>query len=102
VADVSSNHTRAILEIDTTNRMLHVFMAAPCCSGGKIYHKQSSLDSISFPPGLGTEFIYHATDTCINNPTSTKQNLTSTTNLVVVAGAGCGANFYHHNFMDLP
>ncbi len=103
----SNNHTRAILEIDEENRMLHVFLAAPCCSGGRIYHKQTSLDNPSFAPGMGTSFIYNTANPssdalCLNNPTSTKQNLTSATELVVLAGAGCSNNRYYHNIIDLP
>jgi hypothetical protein len=98
---VAEDQTRAIVTIDEQNRQLYVFAAAPCCSGDKAYYKQTSLDSISFPSGPGATFMQSATDTCINNVSSTKQNLTSSTDLVVIAGADC-TDFYFHNKIDLP
>ncbi len=70
------NHTRPIVEIDQQNRNLYMFAALPCCSGGTIYYKQTSLDTLAFPTGLGTSFMQSASDVCINNVSSTKQNLT--------------------------
>jgi hypothetical protein len=80
------DHTRAILQIDTGARELHFFAAAPCCAGGTIYHKKASLDNPVFQPGLGTAFIHSAAHPEANNPTSTKQNLTGSTGLLVLAG----------------
>ena len=83
--------------------MVHMFAASPCCNGGAIYHKQTSLDSISFPAGLGTPFIQSATDTHINNPTSTKQNVDDTTGLLVAAGDDfLGTDSYFHNRLTPP
>ncbi len=98
---VSDNHTRPIVVIDTSNRILHVFMSSPCCTGGTIYHKQTSLDRISFEPGLGEPFLADAVDKCINNPTSTKQSVTSGTDLVVLAGTVCTGR-YLHNTLNVP
>ena len=98
---VSENETRAIVEIDQQNRTLYMFAAAPCCSGGAVYYKQTSLDAISFPTGMGASFMNSAADFCINNPSSTKQNLTNATDLVVFAGANCTSSYFH-NKIDLP
>jgi hypothetical protein len=100
VSKVSNNHTRPILLIDEENRSLYVFASAPCCNGGAVYYKETSLDAILFPVGLGTTFMQSSGDNCTNNPTSTKQNLNSTTDLVVLAGADC-TDFYFHNMSDL-
>ena len=100
VSKVSNNHTRPIVLIDQDNRSLHMFASAPCCNGGAIYHKQTSLDAILFPTGLGTPFMQSDGDNCINNPSSTKQNLNATTDLVVIAGADC-TDFYFHSMSDL-
>jgi hypothetical protein len=97
---VADNETRAILLIDTDNRMLHLFAAAPCCSGGIVYTKTSSIDNINFPPGKGTPFIQSSSDTTINNPSSTKQNVNGASGLVVIAGDD-HSKFYLHNKIDL-
>ena len=77
--------TRAIVQIDRTNRELYVFGAAPCCSGGTIYFKKAALDNPQFAPGLGTPFIHSAAHPEANNPTSTKQTVNASTGLVVMA-----------------
>lgn len=97
---VTEQHTRAVLAIDATNRVVHVFAAAPCCSGGVIYHKQSPIDALSFPPGLGTPFIASAAHPEFNNPTTTKQPVTAATGLVVMASDD-QTRFYGHNRIDL-
>jgi len=101
VSRVSDSQTRPIVTIDQQNRQLYFFASAPCCNGGTVYYKQTSLDSISFPTGMGTLFMHSPTDVCINNASSTKQSLGGTTNLVVIAGADC-THSYFHNTIDLP
>jgi hypothetical protein len=100
VFTVAEGHTRAVVLIDSEHRRLHVFAAAPCCSGGVVYTKSSPLDDIRFEPGLGTPFIANATHTQVNNPTSTKQNLDSSTGLLVLAGDD-DTNRYLHNYVSL-
>ena len=65
------NHTKPMVTIDQVNRKVYVFATGPT---GTIYYKQSALDNISFPVGLGTPFIKSTNN--INNVTSTKQNIT--------------------------
>jgi hypothetical protein len=98
---VSEKHTRPIVTMDQQNRQLYMFAARPCCSGDVIHYKQASLDAISFPVGSGTSFMDSPDDNCINNVSSTKQNLTSSTDLVAIAGADC-TGFYFHNNINLP
>ena len=86
--------TRPILLIDTENRDLYVFMADT--GGGVIYYKHSDIDTINFPDGSGTPFIDF--DASIDDPSSTKQNLTSNTHLVVIASDN---EFYYHNCLTL-
>jgi hypothetical protein len=100
VTTVTESQTRPIVQLDQQNRKVYVFASAPCCSGGTIYHKQADLDAIAFPSGAGTSFMHSASDDCINNPSSTKQNQTNATDLVVIAGADC-THFYFHNRIDL-
>ena len=77
--------TRGILAIDTTNNLLHVFATAPE-SNGTIYEKTSPLSSLSFAGGLGTQFIRDNSQDDLNNATTTKQTVNSTTGLLVLAG----------------
>jgi hypothetical protein len=100
VFTVAEGHTRGIVLIDSQHRRLHVFAAAPCCSGGVVYTKSSPLDNLQFEPGMGTPFIANSTNTHINNPTSTKQNLDSSTGLLVMAGDDTSKR-YLHNYVSL-
>src|SRR5215208_6171636 len=96
---VIDHHTRPIVMIDQEHRDLYMFATAPENSG-TIYYKKTPLSNISFSEGLGTPFIQSTTDTCINNATSTKQNVNSATGLLVQASDDTSKN-YLHNFMDL-
>ena len=100
VGTVADDLTRAIVQIDSTNRRLYVFAASPCCNGGTIYMKSTSLANISFGPGKGTPFIQSATDVNINNPSATKRNVNSATDVVVLAGDDT-SRFYLHNTLNL-
>lgn len=82
---VADNQTRPLVLVNPENRSLYVFAAGPCCSGGVVYYKQTSLDSPNFASGPGDPFIKLAANTTINNPASTKQPLTNRSGLLVVA-----------------
>ena len=77
--------TRGVLAVDTTNNLLHVFATAPE-GNGTIYEKTSPLSSLSFASGLGTPFINDNDSKHLNNATTTKQTVNSTTGLLVLAG----------------
>ena len=104
---VGDNHTRPIVMLDEEHRDLYMFATAPCCTGGAIYYKKTSLSNVSFSSGVGTPFIQSPTDTNINDATSTKQNVSSATGLMVMASSGTvvsgttGSGYYWHNLMDL-
>jgi hypothetical protein len=74
--------------------MIHVFSTGPQ-GGGAIYEKTSPLDNISFPIGLGTPVIEDAASPHMGNATSTKQNVNSTTGIVVLASDD-STNYYWH------
>ena len=97
---VSDDHTRAIVMIDSEHRVIHMFATAPV-SGGTIYEKTSPLDAISFPVGPGTPFIQDPSSAIINDATSTKQNVNSTTGLAVLACDDATAGYYWHNYETL-
>jgi len=97
----SDNHTRPIVLIDDENRRVYVFAKSDNGTNGTIRMKSASLDDLVFPAGLGDIFIRSTTDDDINNPTSTKQNVNGTTDLLVLASDE-GTRNYMHNFIDLP
>ena len=88
---VQDNHTRPIVEIDEEHGVLHM-VATDSGSGGSIVEKTTTLSSISFAVGKGTPTIRDA-DGVLNNATSTKQNVSSTTGLVVQAHSNKGVYF---------
>ena len=92
---VAENQTRSQVMIDTEHRQLYMFVSAPCCSGGTITYKSTSLASPSFAPGPGTPLIGLPTSPMINNPSSTKQPLSSSTGLVVLGGDDSTASYVH-------
>lgn len=95
--------TRAQLLIDTENRDLYIFSRViyDLVNNKKgIYYKVSDLDTIGFSSGDGIPFITSATESQINDPTTTKQNVNRTTGLVVLA-SDSSARFYVHNCLAL-
>jgi hypothetical protein len=97
---VRENHTRPLLLLDEEHRDLYVFATSPCCQGGKIYYKRTSMDDVSFEEGLGTLFLENTSyNMLINDATSTKQTLDSTTGILVEASDK--SDGYYHNVIDL-
>ncbi|MDQ0665451.1 hypothetical protein QFZ35_003949 [Arthrobacter ulcerisalmonis] len=91
---VEDVHTRPMVMIDEEHGQVWMFAVAPE-EGGTIYYKKTPIDNISFPPGPGTPIISSSSDTDINDPTSTKQNVNSQTGLVVLASARDNARYWH-------
>jgi trimeric autotransporter adhesin len=90
------HHTRAIVELDEVGQTIHVFATSPE-SGGSIYEKTSPMGSIAFPAGKGTVVMKNA-DGELNNATSTKQNVSPATGLVVLSS---GSKVYFHQYLPL-
>jgi hypothetical protein len=98
---VSENETRPILEVDQDHRQLYLVASAPCCSGGTIYYKATSLDKIDFPSGRGTVLMRRTGGaTALNNPSATKQAINGTSGLLVLA-ADDEAQVYMHAALPL-
>jgi hypothetical protein len=101
---VSDSFTRPIVLLDTQNRNIYAFAAQeyPNQTSGAIFYKQIPLDDpgAQFTTGVGTPFMVFSTDTHINNPSSTKQNLSSSTGLLVIAGDDT-THYYFHNKLTL-
>jgi PKD repeat protein len=94
---VSNDHTRPIVQLDEEHGVIHMY-ATDDGSGGSIMEKTTPMNSISFAPGEGKRVITDA-DGRVNNATSTKQNLSSATGLVVVSHSSNG--IYMHSFQGL-
>ncbi len=100
VATAGDDVTRAQVAVDQEHRQLYVLYSSPCCSGGSVAFKQTSLDAIAFPAGAGTKLISSTLDANINNISTTKQPVTSQTGLVAIAGDD-NSRYYLHNRMPL-
>lgn len=94
-------HTRPIVVIDEEQERVHMFAAAPE-TGGLIYHKQSDLNAIAFPPGQGEVVLYNAIDTRLNNVTSTKQNVDLSTGLLILASGYSNRYFFNYFTLTEP
>jgi PKD repeat protein len=65
-------------------------------SGGSIYEKTAPLADIAFPTGRGTAVLTDASSPDLNNATSTKQNVSSATGLVVLATNDSTRRYWTH------
>ncbi len=97
---IADRVTRPIVQLDESNNVLHLF-ATSSESGGTILEKKSPTASISFASGLGTTFLKDSASNALNNATSTKQNLTRASGLVLLA-SNDSTNYYWHNYESLP
>jgi hypothetical protein len=97
---VAENHTRAILLVDATASRVHVLSQSNITGRLIIYMKSASMSDLVFPSGLGTPFIDSSSDPTANNPTSTKQCVTGSTGLLVLA-SDQNTRYYLHNFLPL-
>ena len=99
----ANSNTRPILEVDATTSTLHVFMTGPLNGngsgqeGGEIVEKTSPTTPISFPTGDGTVVIRDDDSGDMNNATSTKQNITSSSGIVVLAYNDTTLRYWHHH-----
>jgi hypothetical protein len=98
---VSDDHTRPVVVLDEQLGVIHMFATGPPHPTGKscgsIYEKTTSMSSISFPSGLGTLVMDDGTTSvdCLNNVTASKQNVNTTTGLVVEASEGTTHYYWH-------
>ena len=99
----SGSPTRPILIIDESNRHLYVFVRnePTGTTRGGIYYKRTNLDNISFNPSdIGTPFINNSVDFQVDDATSTKQNVTSASGLLILA-SDPHSGYYLHNYIAL-
>ena len=88
-----NNLTRPLVLVDTSNGLLHAFASTE--GGGKVYYKSATLTG-SFPTGLGTVVMSDDAQNDINNVTSGKGNVNSTTGIVVLASNQTTQRYWHY------
>jgi hypothetical protein len=97
----ADSHTRPIVVLDDQIGVIHMFATCPQPpktsgqAGGDICEKTTSMANPSFAPGIGTAVISEAGVPKMNDATSTKQNLTSATGLVVLANNATSKTYWH-------
>jgi Ca2+-binding RTX toxin-like protein len=89
VTNASFDHTRPIVLLDA--RRAYVFEVG----GGVVYMKSSRLGAIAFSGSAGTPVIRDQSSAAVTNPTSTKQNLNGTTQLIVMASNNSTKRYWH-------
>jgi PKD repeat protein len=88
---IADCHTRPILVLDASNSLVHVYATAPDSgcpfsgTAGTIFEKTSPIDKLAFASGRGTPVMRNAASPNLNNTTSTKQTVNSTTGIVLLA-----------------
>jgi hypothetical protein len=90
----AQDHTRPILIVDEANDRFRIYMTHTS-NGGPIVEKSSPRGSIGFGTGVGTTVIHDASSDDMNNPTSTKQNVTSESGLIVMAFEDTTKRYWH-------
>jgi hypothetical protein len=92
--------TRPILQVDAENREVYVLTRVKEGSTEGIHYKKSSLDTISFDPTTpGTPFVRRLGSE-VNDPSGTKQLLSSASGLAVLASEDLDL-FYFHNHLPI-
>lgn len=91
---LEDRHTRPLLLIDEDKRDLYMFAVSPF-GAGSVYYKRTPADEIVIAQGRGAPFLRLPERPQITSPTSTKQNLSYDTGLVLLA-ADEETNHYLH------
>jgi hypothetical protein len=98
VSRASLGRTRPIVILDPSHNRIRVFEAG----GGTIHMKKSRMNVISFPQfSRGTTVIADSGRT-LNDPTSTKQNVSNTTRLIVLATSHATKRYWHTYQQIIP
>ena len=96
-------HTRPQVMLDETHSVVYVVATGPSTASGcpapgtpgTIYEKSAPMDNPIFPTGRGTAIIRDAANANVNNPTTSKQPVNSTSGLVVLASNGSTKRYWH-------
>jgi hypothetical protein len=91
---VQDRHNRPILLVDPARRLMYVVAQSPT-SGGMVSIKRASFDKPIFPPGTGDPLVSSTEDPAIANATSTKQDVSAATGLIVLASDESTGRYLH-------
>ena len=103
----ANDDTRPIVLVDegtaaAGDELVYVFVTGKP-GGSKICYKSAPLSAISFPAGdCGTPFIEDDVLNMIDNATSAKHTVNSTTGIVIVASDDVNGQYYVHNVLGNP
>jgi hypothetical protein len=98
VSIASLDRTRPILLLDPQHNAIRVFES----DGRAVYMKKSRLSSISFPTHRAGTVVLRDTGSSVGNPTSTKQNISNATRLVVLATNDQKKRYWHAYQQIIP
>ena len=98
VSIASLRRTRPIVLLDPQHNAIRVFES----EGNAVYMKKSRLGSISFPTHRAGTVVLRDTGSSVGNPTSTKQNVSNGTRLVVLASNDQTKRYWHAYQQVIP
>ena len=100
VSRASLDHTRPIVLVDEQHNRIRVFEGS--ISNNAVYMKTSRLTSIAFPQSAPGTRVLVDTGSQMANATSTKQEITNSTRLIVVATNPATKRYWHAYFQIKP
>jgi len=104
ISSVGDCVSRPQIVLDTQNNLVHAFQTAPATSvsgcaysgvAGSIYEKTASMDNPSFGSGRGTPVIQSASSSNMNDVTTAKQGVDSSTGIVVMASDNVAKRYWY-------
>jgi hypothetical protein len=98
VSIASLGRTRPIVLLDPQHNAIRVFES----DGSAVYMKKSRLGSISFPTHRAGTVVLRDTGSAVGNPTSTKQLISNSTRLVVLATNDRTRRYWHAYQQIIP
>lgn len=93
ISNGSLGRTRPLVLLDEGHNAIRVFEGTP--GGSTIYMKKSRLNAISFPTGGPGAPAIRDVGSTVGSPTSTKQNITNATRLIVLASNDSTRRYWH-------
>jgi RTX calcium-binding nonapeptide repeat (4 copies) len=98
VSIASLRRTRPIVLLDPQHNAIRVFES----DASGVYMKKSRLGAISFPTHRAGTPVLRDTGSTVGNPTSTKQNISNATRLVVLASNDQTKRYWHAYQQIIP
>jgi Ca2+-binding RTX toxin-like protein len=99
VTDASFGRTRPIVLLDPQHNAIRVFEAE---TGSAVFMVKSRLQNINFPAHSRGRVVISNTGSSVGNPTSTKQNVSNSTRLIVLASNNKTKRYWHAYQQIIP